>query len=696
MLKSLSPIDVALIKKIGGTSGSITVDSALSDTSTNPVQNKVIKSALDSLSDEIGNLGGGTVSVEPAEDDIPKVFINGQIPTTKVENFAELFYYSKTEQFHAYIGIKCQGSSSMSYAKKNFTVKLFEDEAHVSKMKKDFRGWGRQNKFVLKANWIDHTHARNIVSARLWADIVRSRTNYSSLPEELRTSPNQGGVDGFPVKVYANGVYQGIYTWNIPKDGWTYNMDDALENHAIVQADSNAESCVFRDTAFSSTVDWVDELHDSMPESIKTRWTEVLDFVLNSDDETFKANLDNYIDVTSAIDFYICCYFGCFIDSLGKNQMFLTYDGQKFYENAYDMDSTWGLWWDGGSIISASTKFQEEYARGVKGYTSNYFMERLESLFASEIKTRYAELRSSVLSIQNVINEFERFTDIICSDLYAEDVTVYPGIPSAEMSNIQQIRDFVVNRAAYVDEQIENLGRMAYTVTNNLDGCVNSNSAVKVYDGESYSCTITAMDGYTIESVECTMGGESQTVTDGYINIESVTGDIIITATATAEVSTIVMASSVDDLYPRAANTRVTIADGKAVFSAGYDYGAYVLAKNLVRWGDVKGKTLSVSVTGYADESYTSGGILFVSYGCYPGITSVEEITGNATPRSEVQFTDQVSSEQNTATKTVTLSGSFSFDNTTSYDDDTLFGCGICWKYASSAFTLTGISIAVE
>lgn len=47
MLKTLSPIDVALIKKIGGTGGSVTVDSELSDTSTNPVQNKVIKAALD-------------------------------------------------------------------------------------------------------------------------------------------------------------------------------------------------------------------------------------------------------------------------------------------------------------------------------------------------------------------------------------------------------------------------------------------------------------------------------------------------------------------------------------------------------------------------------------------------------------------------------------------------------------------------
>lgn len=43
--------DIALIKAIGGggSGGSITVDSALSDTSTNPVQNRVIKSELDAL-----------------------------------------------------------------------------------------------------------------------------------------------------------------------------------------------------------------------------------------------------------------------------------------------------------------------------------------------------------------------------------------------------------------------------------------------------------------------------------------------------------------------------------------------------------------------------------------------------------------------------------------------------------------------
>ena len=50
--------DIALIKALGGgvSGGSVTVDSELSDTSTNPVQNRVVKSALDAFSEEIGNI----------------------------------------------------------------------------------------------------------------------------------------------------------------------------------------------------------------------------------------------------------------------------------------------------------------------------------------------------------------------------------------------------------------------------------------------------------------------------------------------------------------------------------------------------------------------------------------------------------------------------------------------------------------
>lgn len=182
-------------------------------------ETKADREELEELAEIIAAIPGvETNSIEPATEDIPKVFIDGQIPTTKTEVNAELTYISKTLNFHAYITIKCQGNSSMSYPKKNFTIKLFKDADRNEKLKVDLKGWGKQNKFVLKANWIDISHLRNVVSARIWGDIVKSRSNYEDLPEELRTSPNQGAVDGFPIKVYNNGVYQGRYTWNIPKD----------------------------------------------------------------------------------------------------------------------------------------------------------------------------------------------------------------------------------------------------------------------------------------------------------------------------------------------------------------------------------------------------------------------------------------------------------------------------------------------
>lgn len=46
-------------------------------------------------------------TLEPKDNDIPKVFINGIIPTTKDDVNAELTYISKTLTFNSYITIKC-------------------------------------------------------------------------------------------------------------------------------------------------------------------------------------------------------------------------------------------------------------------------------------------------------------------------------------------------------------------------------------------------------------------------------------------------------------------------------------------------------------------------------------------------------------------------------------------------------------
>lgn len=400
---------------------------------------------------------GGSTPVtltEPYDDDIPRIFLSeGILPTTKTSITMKFEYISKNKRYSGYVDIKCQGTSSMAYPKKNFTIKIYKDKALTTKMKIDFMNWGKQSKFVLKANWIDLTHARNIVSARLWGDMVKTRENYLELPELLRTSPNSGAIDGFFVKVYANGVYQGRYTMNIPKDKWMTNMDDSLNEHCILCGE-NYQSGLFRATAQINGTDWSDELHDIAPTSIVNRWNQVINFVMSSSDSDFKTNIGQYFDLTSLIDYYIFAYVSCGLDSMGKNQIYMTYDGQKWFASMYDMDSTWGLYWNGQNFVSASYRMQDDYESGKDGNGGNLLYLRLERTFINEIKERYAVLRNGALSETNIINRFEEF--MICnSDLIKEDYEIFSGIPSQNTNNIKQIRQYVVDRCKYVDRQLE-------------------------------------------------------------------------------------------------------------------------------------------------------------------------------------------------------------------------------------------------
>lgn len=80
-------------------------------------------------------------------------------------------------------------------------------------------------------------------------------------------------------------------------------------------------------------------------------------------------------------------------------------------------------------------------------------------------------------------------------------------------------------------------GVTVYAIINSLTNVTSDNSSASIVAQSSYSATLTPADGYAIESVTVTMGGEDVTETvwnaeTGEITISSVTGDILITATA--------------------------------------------------------------------------------------------------------------------------------------------------------------------
>ena len=414
---------------------------------------------VDALFAEIVELSGKLDSETTEAASIPKVFLTGDITgiskydpkTLKIE------YADGVNDFEGFVEMKVQGASSQYYDKKNFTIKMYSDETLETKLKKDFRGWGAQNKFCLKANYIDHSHARNVVCARLWGDIVASRENIPSL---LANAPNYGAVDGFPIKVYINGVYQGLYTWNIPKDKWTFGMNDE-ENQILLACERNNNGTIpsvypqteFRELWDGTELQWKIEFPDEATAAIQSKFNALVSFVMTASDSDFVANLSNYLDVESANDYYLFMYFICDLDGLGKN-MLMAYDGTTWYCSAYDLDGVFGLSSSGNVLSGAASAYVCP-----DSYNENYSLlwQRIEKLMYNQLQARYAVLRNGPLSYTNVIKHFESFTDLISKELYDEDLLVFPSIPSGDTSNVRQIRDFLVKRGAYVDQCISAL-----------------------------------------------------------------------------------------------------------------------------------------------------------------------------------------------------------------------------------------------
>ena len=78
---------------------------------------------------------------EPDGDDIPRVFLEGTLPTGLDETQAAMTYVSKTSSFSAYLNLSCADDPSLSREKKSFAIRMFSNTGRTAKLNKSFRDW---------------------------------------------------------------------------------------------------------------------------------------------------------------------------------------------------------------------------------------------------------------------------------------------------------------------------------------------------------------------------------------------------------------------------------------------------------------------------------------------------------------------------------------------------------------------------
>jgi len=325
--------------------------------------------------------------------DIPKLYLQGNINEMweKSDVRQVSFVYDDGDQsISGYAEIKIQGTSSIDFVKKNYTLKFYEDEALEDKLKIDV-GWGPQNKYCMKANWIDRTHARNVVTARLAA---KMQAKFDLLTQ----APNNGLIDGFPIEIYDNGEFLGLYTFNIPKDAWQFGMDEDNPDHIVICGENWEAATLFEEMPDFET--WAVEVGEESEETLR-KMERLFDFVMNSSDEDFKAHFEEYLNLDSVLNYYVMADLAYLEDNLGKNMLIATYDGMVWYLSLYDLDSSWGTNPQGSGTT--------EYNETLLNMRRSRLMRRIEDAFPEELAKRYFELRGDILSNEGIMAEFEAF-----------------------------------------------------------------------------------------------------------------------------------------------------------------------------------------------------------------------------------------------------------------------------------------------
>lgn len=419
------------------------------------------------------------ITLQSKRYQLPFTWYNESLPILKIEGQIPAADGVKSQVSYSYQGmngsatLKWQGQSSLSFPKKNFTIKF--DKSFTAK-----GGWLSTDTYVLKGNFNDFTHARNIVSAQLWGDVVKSRSwstedildndgtpllDNDGTPLQIYqdTMPgliNGGAIDGFPIMLVVNGDFYGLYDFQIKKSRTMFGFEkDNHSQYAIscerTPQNKNGAAIHFKGAAILDGNDYDYEYvaDDGDKANAKASFNYMLQKVVDATGSDYAKTLEGYLDVDSVIDYMLFTALITASDDVTKNFLMLSYNGTKWYFSAYDMDCTFGNWQDGW--------IREDPDHAVPSIQhwrdANRAMHLVCAYDADRVKARYQELRKGPLSDTNVYKRFISYMSLTPVAVKNADVKLWPTTPATVAHSFSQIFNEFKLRVSVIDQQIANL-----------------------------------------------------------------------------------------------------------------------------------------------------------------------------------------------------------------------------------------------
>lgn len=251
--------------------------------------------------------------------------------------------------------------------------------------------------------------------------------------------------------MFLNGTFHGLYTVNFSKDEYLFNIKKNQTNRdALIYANQWGDSTRLQthipynisypwELVWSSTADSGVEGNAWISDS----FNKMIDFLADASDEEFVNNISNYVNIYRAIDSMLLTIATNASDNYSKNILWVKQDGKQWIPSVYDLDSTFGLRWDGVLAIGSDAYLAK---------TENVLWSRLYDNFYEEIVARWGVLRNGPLSIFNIDKRFVDFHNMIPANFYNLEHKKWTNIPSATSNNIAQITKWTIEHLHNLDQ----------------------------------------------------------------------------------------------------------------------------------------------------------------------------------------------------------------------------------------------------
>lgn len=437
------------------------------------------------------------------------------MPTTKKDNkkaFLE-FWDMSGNYFKKHAILNAQGNSSMGFVKKNVAIDFCDDEWVGDETPKIRIGnWVSQDSFHMKAYYTDFFRGVGAVCYKLYDQIVQTRGNMYDRPwKKALIDMSKIGVattslgnplignyslltdtgakcfpDGFPVAVYLNGLFYGIYSFQLKKHRDNYHMDKSTAEHVHLDgtisystlwkgdiawgegdygfeirnpknlyaiggnkydADIKQEEIAGKEevnawieagklpdgTIISSKIKKNLQMTVKVKKYIQDFSKTILDIKAASDIyeasnkteddlKTFKKVFETYYDADNLIDYIIVSDVVKNHDGFWKNWQWFTYNGKKWWVGLYDGDCTFGNHPAGNQTLLPQTEHIDKTTASPTGFIAKYY--------SKELTDRYKYLAEhDIISPSNIFALIKDWCDRIGTSYYKEEYKKWKDSP---------------------------------------------------------------------------------------------------------------------------------------------------------------------------------------------------------------------------------------------------------------------------